>query len=101
MEEKVAALRRMIRESYLALPEEEAEELARDVAGLLDNVEVLAALPVAGGEAPAALEPGALRPDEAAPSLPADLALANAPDHHDGFAAVPKIIAADEKEETP
>jgi aspartyl-tRNA(Asn)/glutamyl-tRNA(Gln) amidotransferase subunit C len=85
----------MIRETYLALPDDEEEKLAREVAGLLDNVEVLAALEVEAGPPRAAVEPAELRPDEPRPSLPLARALANAPDPHDGFVAVPKVLGAD------
>lgn len=95
-EDKVTTLRRMIRESYLALPGDDEEKLTREVAGLLDNVEVLAALEVEAGPPPATIEPAELRPDEARPSLPQQRALANAPDAHDGFVAVPKILGADD-----
>jgi Asp-tRNA(Asn)/Glu-tRNA(Gln) amidotransferase C subunit len=43
------------------------------------------------------LEPSELRVDEAQPSLPVDDALANAPEGHDGFVAVPKVLAPKEK----
>jgi aspartyl/glutamyl-tRNA(Asn/Gln) amidotransferase C subunit len=94
-EEKLQTLRRMIREAYLALPGEEEETLAREVAGLLDNVEILAALEVEAGPPLPAIEPAELRPDEVQPSLPQPGALANAPDAHDGFVAVPKVLGAD------
>jgi aspartyl-tRNA(Asn)/glutamyl-tRNA(Gln) amidotransferase subunit C len=95
-EEKVVVLRRMIRETYLALPDDDEEKLAREVAGLLANVEVLAALEVEAGPPRPAVEPAELRPDDTRPSLPLHQALANAPDAHDGFVAVPKVLGADD-----
>jgi aspartyl/glutamyl-tRNA(Asn/Gln) amidotransferase C subunit len=71
--------------------------LAREVTGLLKNVEILAALDVEEGPPPPALEPSELRVDEAQPSLPVDDALANAPEDHDDFVAVPKVLAPKEK----
>ncbi len=95
--ERIETIRRMIRETYLALPGEDEEQLAREVTGLLENVEILAALDVDEGPAPAALEPSELRADEVQPSLPVDDALANAPESHDGFVSVPKVLAPEEK----
>ena len=96
-EDRIKIIRRMIREAYLALPGEEEENLAREVTGLLENVEILAALDVEEGPPPPALEPSELRPDEVGPSLPVDGALANAPEGHDGFVSVPKVLAPEEK----
>ena len=95
-EDRITILRRMIREAYLALPEDEEEQLAREVAGLLDNVDILAALEVEEGPPAPAIEPAELRPDEVHPSLPLDGALTNAPDAHDGFVAVPKVLGAED-----
>jgi aspartyl/glutamyl-tRNA(Asn/Gln) amidotransferase C subunit len=93
-EEKTKTLRRMIREAYLALSDEDAETLAREVSGLLENVEILAALEVEPGPPPPAVEPAELRADEVQPSLSQPGALANAPDAHDGFVAVPTVLGA-------
>ena len=96
-EERIKVIRRMIRETYLALPGDEEEQLAKDVVGLLENVDILAALEVEEGPPRPAVEPTELREDLAQPSLPLPRALANAPDAHDAFVAVPKILAPDEK----
>jgi aspartyl/glutamyl-tRNA(Asn/Gln) amidotransferase C subunit len=96
-EDKIKTIRRMIREAYLALPGEEEEQLAREVTGLLENVEILAALDVKKGPPRPAIEPTELRPDEARPSLAVGDALANAPETHDDFVSVPKVLAPDEK----
>lgn len=97
-EEKITVIRRMIREAYLALSPEEEEKLAREVVGLINNVEILAAIEVGEGPPPATVEPTELRDDVVQPSLPLERALANAPDAHDGFVAVPKVLALDEKD---
>jgi aspartyl-tRNA(Asn)/glutamyl-tRNA(Gln) amidotransferase subunit C len=96
-EEKINVIRRMIREAYLAFSAQEEEQLAHEVVGLLENVEILAALEVDEGPPPPAVEPAELRGDAVRPSLPPDRALANAPDAHDGFVAVPKVLAPAEK----
>jgi aspartyl-tRNA(Asn)/glutamyl-tRNA(Gln) amidotransferase subunit C len=96
-EKKIETIRRMIREAYLALPGDEEERLAREVVGLIKNVEILAALEVEEGPPRPDVEPTELRPDEARPSLSLDQALANAPDSRDGFVAVPKVLAPEEK----
>jgi aspartyl-tRNA(Asn)/glutamyl-tRNA(Gln) amidotransferase subunit C len=97
-QERIAVIRKMIRESYLALPPEEEEQLAREIEGLLENVEILARLEVEEGPPRTALEPAELRPDEVAPSLPPDLALSNAPASHDGYVSVPKVLGAGKKD---
>lgn len=96
-EERIKVIRRMIRETYLALPGDEEAKLAEEVVGLLENVDILAALEVEEGPPPPAVEPTELREDLAQPSLPVPRALANAPDAHDAFVAVPKILAPEEK----
>lgn len=95
-EEKTKTLHRMVRESYLSLPDDEEDQLVREVAGLLDNVDILAALDVEPGPPRPAVEPAELRPDDVEPSLPQQGALANAPDDHDGFVAVPKVLGVDD-----
>ncbi len=98
-EDKMPAVIRMIRQSYLALSPEEERALAHEVAGLLTNVDILAALPVTGGLAPPTVTPEELREDVVTPSLPAAEALRNAPAAHDNFISVPKIIARPEENE--
>jgi len=92
MEDRIEVLKRMIRETYLGLPPEEEETLARDVDGLLHNVELLANLPVAATTERPTVDVGQLRPDDPASSLAVEGALANAPAHHEGFVSVPKVI---------
>jgi aspartyl/glutamyl-tRNA(Asn/Gln) amidotransferase C subunit len=92
MEDRIDVLKRMIRETYLELPAAEEETLARDVDGLLHNVELLANLPIEATAERPAVDVDALRPDDPAPPLAVEDALANAPARHDGFISVPKVI---------
>jgi len=92
VDDKRGTLRRMVREAYLSLSPAEEDALVEEVRGLLDNVELLAALPLepyAGADAVPATE---VRADEVTPSLSAEAALGNAPARHDGFVSVPKVI---------
>jgi aspartyl/glutamyl-tRNA(Asn/Gln) amidotransferase C subunit len=101
VDDKRETLRRMVREAYLTLSPAEEDALVEEVRGLLDNVELLAALPLepyAGADAVPASE---ARADEVTPSLPADAALRSAPASHDGFVSVPKIIVTARAEEKP
>lgn len=98
-EKRPDVIRRMIREAYLAVSAAEEEELARDVVGLLENVDLLATLEVDAAPPAFAVEPADLRPDEVTPSLELADALRNAPAAHDGFVSVPKVLAPPEKEE--
>jgi aspartyl/glutamyl-tRNA(Asn/Gln) amidotransferase C subunit len=100
-EERIKVIQRMIRETYLALPGDEEEQLAKDVVGLLENVDILAALEVEEGPPPPAVEPAELREDLAQTSLPLPRALENAPDAHDAFVAVPKILAPEDEGDKP
>ncbi len=97
MEEWRKVLCRMVRETYLALDETQEEQLAREVEGLLENVAVLASLPVAAASARPPLEPDELRADELERSLAREQALANAPATHNAFVAVPKIMKSQKK----
>jgi aspartyl/glutamyl-tRNA(Asn/Gln) amidotransferase C subunit len=98
-EKRSDVIQRMIREAYLAVSPAEEEQLAREVVGLLENVDLLAALEVAAGPPPSAVEPADLRADEATPSLALADALRNAPAAHDGFVSVPKVLSPEEKGE--
>ncbi|UCH79486.1 MAG: aspartyl/glutamyl-tRNA amidotransferase subunit C [Candidatus Coatesbacteria bacterium] len=98
-EKRSDVIRRMVREAYLALSPAEEEQLARDVVGLLENVDLLAALEVEAKPPPSAVEPADLRADEVTPSLALEDALRNAPAAHDDFVSVPKVLSPPEKEE--
>lgn len=95
-EDRTPVIIKMIRQSYLALTPAEELTLAREVAVLLRNLDILASLPAAGGLPPPTVTAEELRPDVIAPSLSPDEALANAPASHDNFISVPKIISRPE-----
>jgi len=72
----------------LALGEEEIEPMARELSGVLDHVAKIGELDLDGVPPTSHVVEitGALRPDEPVPSLPRDLALAQAPaSSEDGF----------------
>jgi aspartyl-tRNA(Asn)/glutamyl-tRNA(Gln) amidotransferase subunit C len=75
----------------LQLSEEELERMASELSGILEHVDRITALDlddVAPTSHVVALE-NVLRPDEPEPSLPREVALANAPDSSDGMFRVP------------
>jgi aspartyl-tRNA(Asn)/glutamyl-tRNA(Gln) amidotransferase subunit C len=75
----------------LELSEEEIERMSGELSGILEHVDRISALDLDDVEPTShvvALE-NVLRPDEPDPSLPRDLALANAPDPSDGAFRVP------------
>jgi aspartyl-tRNA(Asn)/glutamyl-tRNA(Gln) amidotransferase subunit C len=75
----------------LELSEEEIERMTKELSGILEHVDRITALDLDDVEPTShvvALE-NVLRPDEPDPSLPRDVALANAPDPHDGAFRVP------------
>jgi aspartyl-tRNA(Asn)/glutamyl-tRNA(Gln) amidotransferase subunit C len=78
----------------LALTDEEVERLRGELAAILTNMEALSAVDTVGvapltHAVPMDLR---LRPDEPAPSLEPELALAAAPDKVDGQFRVPNVI---------
>lgn len=92
MDDRIEILKRMIRETYLDLPAADEDALAREVDGLLHNVDLLASLPLEATSARLTAEADELRPDEPCPPLAPEDALANAPEQHNGFVSVPKVI---------
>jgi aspartyl-tRNA(Asn)/glutamyl-tRNA(Gln) amidotransferase subunit C len=78
----------------LELTEAEKDAFGRQLSSILTYMEKLNTYDTAGVEPTATLlgEVNVFREDEVRPSLPADRALANAPDRADGFFVVPKII---------
>jgi aspartyl-tRNA(Asn)/glutamyl-tRNA(Gln) amidotransferase subunit C len=75
----------------LELTEEEIERMSSELSGILEHVDRITALDLDDVEPTShvvALE-NVLRPDEPEPSLPRDVALANAPDPADGAFRVP------------
>ena len=90
----------MARLARLELSEEEIERMATELSGILEHVDRITALDLDDVPPTAhvvALE-NVLRPDEPEPSLPRDVALANAPDPApDGAFRVPSPQAESEE----
>ncbi|MCX7780671.1 MAG: Asp-tRNA(Asn)/Glu-tRNA(Gln) amidotransferase subunit GatC [Negativicutes bacterium] len=80
--------------SRLEMGEAESEKFTGQLNAILDYVEVLNKVDTTGIEPTAHVLPlkNIMRPDETRPSLPRDLALANAPEQEDGYFKVPKIM---------
>jgi aspartyl-tRNA(Asn)/glutamyl-tRNA(Gln) amidotransferase subunit C len=95
--DKYEKIVRMIREARLELPPDEVEEFARQVASLLDNVDVLASFEVEEGTERPAVTPEALRADEPGETLTRADAIENAPDSGDGYIAVPSVLPGGEE----
>ena len=78
----------------LELRPEDKERMRRELDGILAYIDKLRALDVDGVEPTSHAVPltNIMRDDEPRPSLPRDEMLANAPDPHDDFFRVPKII---------
>jgi aspartyl-tRNA(Asn)/glutamyl-tRNA(Gln) amidotransferase subunit C len=91
-----AQVRHVARLARLALSEEEEERFAAQLGNVLEYVERLQAVDVAGveplsfaGDAAAGLP---LREDEPLPCLPRDKVLAQAPEHNGEAFLVPRIL---------
>jgi aspartyl-tRNA(Asn)/glutamyl-tRNA(Gln) amidotransferase subunit C len=91
-----AQVRHVARLARLALSEEEEERFAAQLGHVLEYVERLQAVDVAGveplsfaGDAAAGLP---LREDEPGPCLPRDKVLAQAPEHNGEAFLVPRIL---------
>ena len=80
--------------SRLEMTPEELEAYAGQLNAILDYADVLNKLDTKGVEPTAHVLPlkNVMRPDEVKPSLPRELALANAPEAEDGYFKVPKIM---------
>ena len=80
--------------SRLEFSESELETFTGQMDAILQYAEVLNKLNVDGVEPMAHVLPlkNVMRPDEAKPSLPRELALSNAPEQEDGYFKVPKIM---------
>jgi aspartyl-tRNA(Asn)/glutamyl-tRNA(Gln) amidotransferase subunit C len=78
----------------LSLPDAELETLARQLNSILDYVQQLQQVNTDGVEPLAHPLPiqNVFRPDEPAPSLPVDEALANAPERSGDFYGVPAVF---------
>jgi aspartyl-tRNA(Asn)/glutamyl-tRNA(Gln) amidotransferase subunit C len=75
----------------LALSEQEVEQMARELSAVLDHIEKIGELELAGVAPTSHVIDvvNALRPDEPRPSLPRDVALAAAPEALDDGFGVP------------
>ena len=89
-----AEVRKVAMLARLALSDEEVETLTRQLDAILEYVGKLDELDTASVEPMAhAVEiSNVFRPDEVAPSLDAEDALANAPRRRDTFFLVPKVL---------
>ncbi len=80
--------------SRLEMTPEELESYAVQLNAILEYADILNKLDTKGVEPTAHVLPlkNVMRPDEVKPSLPRELALANAPEAEDGYFKVPKIM---------
>jgi aspartyl-tRNA(Asn)/glutamyl-tRNA(Gln) amidotransferase subunit C len=90
-----AEVDRIARLARLALTDEEKALYARQLTRILEYARQIAALDTSGVSPTARVDEGepAERSDEVRPSLPRDLALANAPESLAGLFIVPRAIA--------
>jgi len=78
----------------LELAEADVATMTRELSAILDYIDQLKQVPTEGVEPlahPIAVA-NVFRPDEPAPSLPVDAALANAPDRQGDFFGVPAVL---------
>jgi aspartyl-tRNA(Asn)/glutamyl-tRNA(Gln) amidotransferase subunit C len=80
--------------SRLELTDNEVEKFTGQLNAILGYIDMLNRLDTAGVEPTAHVLPlkNVMRADEVRPSLPRELALANAPEQEDGYFKVPKIL---------
>ena len=88
------AVDHVARLARLALSEAERDKMSAELTHILEHVERIQTLDLDGVEATShALSiTNVMRPDEATPSLPQDVALANAPEVEDQRFKVPRIV---------
>jgi aspartyl-tRNA(Asn)/glutamyl-tRNA(Gln) amidotransferase subunit C len=89
-----AEVEHVARLARLELTEEEKGRMTAELDAILGYMDTLDALDTAGVEPTTTVIPMAsvMREDEARPGLTQEQALANAPDRHDIFFRVPRII---------
>jgi aspartyl-tRNA(Asn)/glutamyl-tRNA(Gln) amidotransferase subunit C len=87
-------VRKVAHLARLQLTEAEEAALARQLSTILDYVNLLQQIPTENVEPLAHPLPiqNVFRADELAPSLPTDVALANAPDRRGAFYGVPAVL---------
>jgi aspartyl-tRNA(Asn)/glutamyl-tRNA(Gln) amidotransferase subunit C len=92
-----ALVRHIARLARIEVREEELGRLARELATILGYFDKLAELDTAGVAPLVHAVEGAnvLAPDEPAPSLGAEAALANAPRHDDELFLVPRVVGGE------
>ncbi len=80
--------------SRLELGESDVAKFTGQLNAILDYIDVLSKVDTAGVEPTAHVLPlkNVMRADEPRPSLPRELALANAPEQEDGYFKVPRIL---------
>lgn len=80
--------------SRLELTDSEVEKFTGQLNAILGYIDMLNRLDTDGVEPTAHVLPlkNVMRADEVRPSLPRELALANAPEQEDGYFKVPKIL---------
>jgi aspartyl-tRNA(Asn)/glutamyl-tRNA(Gln) amidotransferase subunit C len=80
--------------SRLELAENDVEKFTGQLNAILDYIDMLNKVDTEGVEPTAHVLPvkNVMRPDEPRPSLPRELALANAPEQENGYFKVPKIM---------
>lgn len=89
----VTTVRKIASLARLGLSEEELLQLTPELSGIIDYFDTLSELTVA--DTPADFNhdlPGAFRPDKKEPSMIIDEALKNAPDPHNRYFRVLKVI---------
>lgn len=89
-----AAVDHVARLARLDLSEEERERMRAELTKILEHAEKIQALDLDGVEPTSHAIPlrNVMRPDETKPSLPAEEALANAPEGEDDRFLVPRIV---------
>jgi aspartyl-tRNA(Asn)/glutamyl-tRNA(Gln) amidotransferase subunit C len=87
-------VRHIARLARIAVTDSEVERYTAQLSGILEHFEALAQAPVDGLEPTAHPLPlsNVMRADEVAPSLPRDVALANAPAEEDGCFRVRAVL---------
>jgi aspartyl-tRNA(Asn)/glutamyl-tRNA(Gln) amidotransferase subunit C len=89
---------RVARLSRLELTEEERATFAAQLSSILEYFARLDRLPTEGVEptSHALRVTNVFRPDEVTPSLPVEEVVAMAPQAHEGFVVVPRVLEAEE-----
>jgi aspartyl-tRNA(Asn)/glutamyl-tRNA(Gln) amidotransferase subunit C len=95
MEVTESLVRHVARLARIALTDDEAASMTRELARILDHVAAVQRVEVAAGAETAAVPAvgaHALRPDVSRPGLDRAQVLENAPGHDDVFLTVPRVL---------